>query len=85
MKDKFFVILVLYFVLKKAVSNKPVPKPSPAQVMMNRYKMMQDKILQAEQENKEKMKARVREISQQNAIKASTSVSYSTLLYNAYR
>ncbi|XP_045158983.2 RNA exonuclease 1 homolog [Mercenaria mercenaria] len=58
---------------KKTVSNKPAPKPSPAQVMMNRYKMMQDRILQAEQESKEKMKVKVRQISQQNAVKASTS------------
>lgn len=58
---------------KKSVSNKPVPKPSPAQVMMNRYRVMQERILQAEQESKEKMKVKVRQISQQNAVKAATS------------
>lgn len=45
--------------------------------MMNRYRVMQERILQAEQESKEKMKAKVRQISKQNAVKAATSVSCS--------
>lgn len=60
---------------RKVVSDKPTPRPSPAQVMMNRYKMMQERALQAEQAEKEKLKEKVRKISKQNVERASTSVS----------
>lgn len=60
---------------QKALENKPKPKPSPAQVMMNRYKMMQAKILAAEEEAKEKRKAKVREMSAKNMAAVSPSPS----------
>ena len=61
-------------VKRKHVANKPKPKPSPAQVMMNRYKMMQERALEAENEAKRKVKEKVREISAKNKEKAATTV-----------
>lgn len=61
---------VLQDAKRKVVEDKPKPKPSPAQVMMNRYKMMQEKALEAEREAKEKIKEKVREISAKNKEKA---------------
>ena len=54
---------------KPSLETKPVPKPSPAQVMMNRYKVMQQRALEAQEKEKERMKQKVRKISAQNAMK----------------